>query len=358
MRKYFDEDETRRILFNGNLNYGFSEEKFRANANIVYRPDRLTGRFIRLTGGTSIQQFNKSDPIDEFRNTLYSVFVKRNYAKYYDYKHLKVEAGRDITDALRFSAMFGYEGRSALINHSDFSFFYKDTRKFTSNDPLNPSIDHENEPLAFESHKVWALDLDALIRFKRDIYVYPDRKFGGENKGPVFRLNYRLISGISGDINMHSLKASADYHAELGAYGNSHVYMQVGRIISKKDLEFIDYLHLQGNQFTLSNPNIYRQAFLMLPYYSHSTDGGFVQFHYKHNFNGYFLDKISTIRDAGFSLVGGVKFLKSGGHDPYSELHLGLDKIGWHIFRILRLDVVMSVDGSKTDLGYRIGIKI
>ena len=358
MRKYFDEDETRRILFTGNLDYGFAEEKFRTNVDFVYRPDRLTGSYLRLTGGTSLKQVNKFSPIDEFRNSLYTVFVKRNYAKYYDYKYFKIGAGRDITNALRVSALLGYEGRSALINHSDFSFFYKDNRKFTSNNPLNPNTEFQNEPLAFESHKVWALDLNVQIRFKQDIYVYPDRKFGGESKGPVLRMNYRLINGIGTGINMHSLKASAEYRAELGAYGYSQFYLQAGQILFKRELEFLDFLHFQGNQFTLSNPNIYRESFLMLPYYTHSTDGGFLQFHYEHNFNGFILDKISTIRGAGFGLVGGVKFLKSKGHKQYSEIHLGLDKIGWHIFRILRLDVVMSIDGSNTDVGYRIGIKI
>ena len=129
-------------------------------------------------------------------------------------------------------------------------------------------------------------------------------------------------------------------------------------MLNKNDLEVIDYFHFRGNQFTLSDPGIYHNSFLMLPYYSHSTDGKFLQAHLQHHFDGFILDKIPGVNELGFGLVAGAKYLNSQGNDSYYEVHLGLDKIGWKIFRLLRFDVVMSSLDGETEVGYRIGVKI
>ena len=357
-KKYFDEDETRRILFDSYVGYGFSEEKLRAKASITYRPDRLTRSYLQVTGGTDIKQFNKFSPVDELRNTLYSVLVRQNFPKYYEYGFLKFGASREVWNGINLNFLFGYEHRSPLVNNSDFSFFYKDTRIFTINNPLIEIFDDIIGLDPFAAHEVLALDIGASIRFKQQYYVYPDRKFSGENKGPTVRLNYRILGGLGNDISMQVFKFSLDDRLTLGAYGHSDYFVEAGQILQKNNLEFIDFFHFRGNQFTLSNPNDYDNSFLMLPYYSHSTDGRFVQAHWQHNFNGFILDKIPGIREAGFSLVAGAKYLHSKGNDNYAEFHLGIDKIGWHIFRLLRFDVVMSVTGSSTDFAYRIGIKI
>tara|TARA_Y100000385_G_C13105200_1_gene647102 strand:+ start:2900 stop:5371 length:2472 start_codon:yes stop_codon:yes gene_type:complete len=354
--KYFDKEHTNRIILDGNINYGFSEKKVRGNGSITYRPNRLNRSYVTLTGGTSVKQFNKFEPIDELRNTLYSLFARRNYPKYFDYSYAKIGFGKEIFNGVNVRAMMGYEQRSQLFNNSDQSYFYKDSRVFTPNFP-SEIIDNDlvNE---FENHKVFSAELYADFRFNQEYFVYPDRKFDSGNNGATLRFKYRFLNGIKNGISLNALSASLTNEISLGSRGSFTYFLKGGSTLQKNELTPLDYFHFQGNQFTLSDPASYPTSFLALPYYSHSTDGNFVQAHVQHHFDGFVMDKIPGINKLGFGLVAGAKYLNAQGSDSYYEVHLGIDKIGWHIFRILRLDLVRSSMGSNSDWSYRVGVKI
>ena len=348
--KYFDEDETNRIILDGSIGYGFSEKKFRANGRITYRPNRMDRSYLVLTGGTDIKDFTKFAPVDNLRNTLYTLFARQNYAKFYDYSFAKLGFGKEVVNGVNIRAMLGYEKRSPLENNSDISYFYKESRVFTPNNILGAPIQPE--------HEVFSTELYADFRIGQEYFVYPDRKFSAGNEGPLFSLKYRFLNGIGNDISLHALSASVSDEWVAGARGTSEFYIHGGSVLQKNDLPVMDRFFFRGNQFTISDHSTYNRSFIMLPFYSRSTDGRFFEGHYQHKFDGFIMDKIPGFRDLGFGLVAGGKALLSQGHDPYYEVHLGLDKIGWHIFRILRFDVVMSSDAGNIDWGYRVGVLI
>jgi hypothetical protein len=354
--KYFDKEHTNRIILDGNVSYGFSEKKVRANGQITYRPNRLDRSYVTLTGGTSIKQINKFYPADELRNTLYSLFARRNYTKYYDYSYAKLGFGKEVWNGVTLRAMMGYERRAQLFNNTDISYFYKDSREFTPNLSIGLIDDLPIE--SFDTHELFSAELYADIRFNQEYFVYPDRKFDAGNESPTLRFKYRFLSGIKNDISLHAISGSLSNEVSLGARGTFTYFVEGGSILQKQDLTFLDYFHFRGNQFTLSDPATYRSSFLSLPLYSHSTDGNFVQAHIQHHFDGYILDKIPGINKLGFGLVAGVKYLNAENREPYYEIHLGIDKIGWHILRLLRFDVVRSSLGGNAEWGYRIGVKI
>ncbi|MEE9374329.1 MAG: DUF5686 and carboxypeptidase regulatory-like domain-containing protein [Saprospiraceae bacterium] len=355
--KYFDKEHTNRIILNGNVGYGFSEKKIRANGSIIYRPNRLNQSYITFIGGQSIKQINKFAPIDELRNTLYGLFARKNFPKYYGYEFAKLGLGKEVVNGINIRVMTGYEKRNSLVNKSDISYYYKDTREFTINNPWGLVTDFLEIP-SFNTHEVMSLELYADIRFGQEYIVYPDRKYSSGNEGPLLSFKYRFLSGINNDISLHALSATLSDEITAGAYGRSEYIIRGGTIMQKNDLQIMDYFHFSGNQFTISDPARYGSSFLMLPYYTHSTDGKFVEAHYQHFFDGYIMDKVPGINKLGFGLVAGAKFLSAQGHGSYYEAHIGIDKIGWHILRILRFDVVMASSEGKIDWGYRIGVKI
>ena len=71
--------------------------------------------------------------------------------------------------------------------------------------------------------------------------------------------------------------------------------------------------------------------------------------HLQHDFNGYIWNKIPGLKALGFEFVTGAHFLYTPEQLPYMEFNLGIDRIGWKLFRILRADFV---------IGYRPGERI
>jgi len=146
----------------------------------------------------------------------------------------------------------------------------------------------------------------------------------------------------------------------LGLFGGFSFHIHGGYFI-KEPNQFIDYAHFFGNQTHIGNPNNYWNHFLIMPYYSLSASKEFVEVHLQHNFKGALLGKLPGFKQLGWHLAGGVKYLESGNNNPYREFHIGLDNIGWKLFRTLRVDAVWSNYDTRLSSpfsGNRFGIVI
>lgn len=354
-RKYYDEEETRRLLLEGNLNYGFSENKLRAWGRAIYRPDRTSSNEFVLFGGSGIEQFNRREPITTSWNTIYTLLGERNLAKYYDRSYVGLSGQTDLASGIVLSASLTYEARQALTNNTDWTLRDRDDRSYTSNQPLNPADD---SPL-FDNHQAFLLDLGATIRIGQKYVVFPDRRFSDGYKGPLIRLAYKGAYSIAGgDVSYHQVYTSLRQSLDFGVFGSFEYYVNGGTFFDKGRTEFVDFQHFMGNEILFKDKDDIGTTFFLLPYYSRSTADSYAELHAQHHFNGWILDKIPGINKLGFSLVAGAKYLHVRDRPDYAELHLGVDKLGWHFFRLLRADVIYAIDGDASRWGFRIGLGI
>jgi len=58
----------------------------------------------------------------------------------------------------------------------------------------------------------------------------------------------------------------------------------------------------------------------------------------------------------GFSLVAGARYLDTPSNPAYWEFNVGFNNVGWDLFRVLRVDVVWSVQSGQTQRNIRFGI--
>jgi len=354
-RKYFDEKETRRILFGAEANYGFSEKKFRANGYFTIRPSRVNYNQFTLAGGSHIVQFDRDEPITPFLNTAYSLLFRRNHAKYLDLKNIRAFYHFEPAPGFFLTSGVSWEERSPLVNNSTLSFFNKDdVNGYTSNRPLDP-FNTELEP--FLEHQAFIVDINATILFKQKYFLYPDRKFYAGHKGPRLRLSYTGAFAIGGtDISYQKVAASLDDEWSLGVGGRLSWYINGGFFFNKGRVELRDFRHFRGSEIFIMNGPDYSRTFLQLPYYNFSTDDHYFQAHVQHHFDGFILDKIPAIQKLGWSLVAGAKYLKSGDLPGYTEFHMGIDNMGYKFVRLLRLDAVLSLHNGQSDWGVRMSI--
>ncbi len=354
-RKYYDEAETRRLLFGAHMNYGFSEERLRINGYITYRPSRIDLHRITIRGGSSIEQFNDQNPISPFLNSVYSLLNRRNYAKYLDLKKVELSYLTEPTAGIFLNSSVRWENRTPLINNSDLSYFKKDEVVYLSNDPLRPD---SFEP-SFEEHQALILAINGTVRFKQKYFLYPDRKFFAGNEGPTFRFNYTGAYRVGGsDVGYQKIAMSLEDEWSFGVGGRFHWYVNGGFFFDKKRIEFRDYRHYTTSQIFLMNPSDYLKTFLQLPYYQFSAQDRYFQLHLQHYFDGYILDKVPLFQKLGWSFVAGYKVLKSDDFPLYQEIHLGLNNMGYRIVRLLRMDVVLSFQDGQRDWGVRLGLAL
>ena len=360
-RKTFE--NKKRLILNSSLKYSFTSRQFNSNISARYDFDNFTKQYITISGGKHIFQYGTPDPISDFFNSIYTLFLKENYAKYYRKAYFKTSYGREITNGLNFTAGAGYARRQALVNSTGYSLIKYPDKQFTSNNPL----DKNDDSPAFETNDALIIDVGFVIRFKQKYAVYPDRKVVYGSKYPVIRLGYTKGTNISGNkMSFDQWEIEVFDNISFKQLGTSTISLCAGGFFNKESVYFLDYKHFRGNQtiflqnsdngisigaqgtdFSHGDNNSYEA----LEYYSHSTDGYYFQANYEHHFNGWIINKLPLIRKSKVQVVAGMNFLYTDVMNEYIELYAGLE----HIFKVFRIDVVTKHD---KDSGVKPGLRI
>lgn len=350
--KFLNDKYTKYILFHPKVNYGFSEKKLRADFIFNYRLNRINDALIGIRGGTDIVQFKERPiSISETWNTIYTLFLRENYAKYYDRKRLTIYGQGEIANGIFIRTGIDFTQRNPLENNSDISYFRKDSREFLSNNPLSNFGQEAN----VADGTIFSVDI--RLRAKQKYYSYPDRRFKVPSKYPDLWIFYKQgIPTLGGDVRFSHLAASIVDEVSWGVRGQFQFAINGGFFFNKGETSFIDAKHFNANQLDVANPTDYRTRFLLLPYYDASSVDQYFQAHFQHHFNGYIFDKIPGVSKLGWQLVLGAKYLKRDSLALYSEYHIGLDNLGYKLFRLFRVDFAYSP--SDEQFGVVLGLKL
>jgi hypothetical protein len=351
--KAYDDNRTRLFRASGSLVYGFDDRVFRGEGLLSYRFNRKDFSELSLSGGRALRQFNADEPITPLLNSLYCLLARRNYMKVYDKHFVRLEAQREVANGLFLKLGGEWAQRTLVENRSNTSFYRREGRYY------RPNIPGQLYPPGMEGFRDQALllDLSLRIRFKQRFMSYPDRKFILGTDFPELTLKARTgLPGLGSDVRFLHLSARLGYDWEMGLVGNSELAAEAGFFPWRDALQPMDFQHFNGNQTLFANARKYQNTFQLLDYYRESTTEPYVQVHYQHFFNGFLFNKIPLFNRLGFTEVVGYHFLYVKGESPYMEFQFGVDKIGWKIFRFLRVDWVMGYRPGRS--GYTSGVVV
>jgi len=342
-------EDRRSLHTNLRVRYGFSNEKVSGSAAVRYNYNVKKFAYIRLEGGDNLVQFNEAEPISPLINTSYSLFDEKNYLKLFRKQYGKVSYRLEPINGLRLMANAEYAVRSAQVNTTDYSFRNSDVTRYTSNNPLDPSIDSE----FFPTNEAFTVSLTARVRIKQKYVDRPDMNYILGSKYPTFFVDYSkgVHAFIGSDVDYDMIAAGVEDKLRLGMLGTIYYYGAYGRFLNTKKLYFMDLIHFKGNQtyFSSFEPN----RFDLLEYYKYSTSDEYVQLFAEHEFGGFILNKIPLLRKLKLNEIAGIRLLHIPGVINHYETSFGLEKLG-----IIRADFVMSFDDKgKTRTGFVIGVK-
>jgi len=350
--KYYDEHNTRWLRFSPQVQYGFSDKKWRTSFNFTFNfNEENFSRFSLSAGLGKVTQFNQSQPIGPFLNTYYSLWGKKNYMRIYEQDFIRLGFQRELKNGIFFRGNVTYARRSNLENTTNLSWRRKD-REYLSNIPAHPALIGES---SFTDDAI-KLNLAFRIRFDQKYITYPDQKFVMGSKFPDFWVKY--TKGFM-DVDFDLLRLEMRDDFSIGLVGESELAMEGGWFLNNKKMRFMDFQHFNGNQTILFKPSRLMRSFLLLPYYEQSTNDWFFHGHFQHHFNGFVFDKIPLLRKAGFKTVLGAAYLYTPDVGNYLEVSYGIENLGFGIFKILRVDAVASFSEWKyRKFGVRLGIDL
>jgi hypothetical protein len=352
-----NEENRKYTSFGTRLNYGFAEERLRATGFFSTRLNAKTNSFFNASGGSQAVQFNQNQPISPFLNTMATLFFKENYMKLFEKNYLRASYSQEITNGLYASASIEYAERKPLFNTTDYVLI-KNNKDYLSNNPRNPN-DFVNAGI--EKHNLVKANLNTRINFGQKYLSRPDGKFNIANDDyPSIFLGYEKgFAGNESKYNYDFIAGRVFYEKSLGNKGTFAMNLKGGKFFNANEISFVDYKHFNGNQINVSAENRYLNNFNLLPYYSHSTNDSYMETHIEHNFDGFIMNKIPLLSKLKSTLILGYHQLAIPDAKPYQEFSVGLDKLGFGKFKLLRLDYVRSYNGSHyVGDGFMFGLEL
>jgi len=354
--KWYDDNQTNTLAAAIRADYGIAEDRLRFSANVVRNFNWKDKLRISLSGGSEVAQFNDAQPISPLINTIATLFFERNYMKLYELNFGQIGYSQEIFNGLHLYANVSYENRQPLFNNTDYVTIPFDEVNYTSNNPLAPN---GFNTAAIAEHTIVKSKLRAQINFAQKYFSNPDMKFNiDENKYPELNLSVENGAGITETkYDYTQFEASLNQSISLGNKGQFYYNLKGGTFLNEDGISFIDYKHFNGNQTRVGTSPNYTNVFNLMPYYQFSTNKSYFEGHIEHDFRGWILGKIPGINQLNLNLVAGAHFLSSEERKPYSEISVGIDKLGFGQFRVLRVDYVRSYYNGGSDGAFIFGLK-
>ena len=344
-------DEFRKYLNTTiNFGYGISDKRFRVDGSVTYKLNNISRPFITLSGGVKTEQFNNSEPISPLINSISTLTFVDNYIKIYDRSFVQLSYNEEWFNGFRFYATASYERRKPLFNTTDQTFFPREDKRYTSNNPLDPNA-YGIAP--FITHNILKLNVTARIRFGQKYFSYPKSRFTVPNNDfPTVFLGYEKgLASSNSNYNYDQFKVRLAQGFDIGNKGTFQYNVRAGIFVNADDIAFMDFQHFNGNQTHVSTTfGSYLNVFNNLPYYSLSTNKSYLEIHAEHDFKGWVFGKIPLINKLNYNLVMGAHALGTKNNAPYYEFTIGIDNIGYKKFRLLRFDYIRSYqNGFQSD---------
>ncbi|MDP4262106.1 MAG: DUF5686 and carboxypeptidase regulatory-like domain-containing protein [Bacteroidota bacterium] len=337
-------------ILDWNARYGFSNSHFNSYGSFLIKPRRenYRNRYLKLSGGKRISQFNQDNPINPLTNEVYTLLARKNYMKLYENWFGGIEYNNRFENGLRLNLHAVYEDRIPVENSTDFSFFKKDSsRVFSPNHP------YELSNIPFNRHQALVAGFALTWQPGQHYIQFPWGKIPVGSKAPTFELEYNKgIQKILGsDVDFDKWKLSLFDNMNFRIGGEFRYRISIGGFLNNKDVEIPDLQHFNGNQ-TFYNIK-YLNSFQLAPYYRYSNDERFyVLAHAEHHFNGLLTNKIPLLNKLKWNLVVGSNTFYINGNNYYAEVFAGIE----NIFKLFRVDFVNAYQpGTGNQFGVRVG---
>ena len=339
---YYTRNEEKRTFTRiaSRFDYGFSEKQLRATASYSRKFNNTNNAMLFINGGSSVAQFNGSNPISNMVNTFSSLLFKNNFMKLYEKNFVSANFGREVVNGLNMNLNVEYSERNPLWNTTDHSITKTDD-VYSSNNPLLPN---DYVTPTFDKHNLVKGALLARIKFGQHYWTRPDGKYNiGNESYPTISLGYeKAFSATNKKYEYDLISARITQDFSVGNKGNMKINMKAGKFFNADNIAFVDYKHFNGNQTHISGSDGYTNVFNNLPYYSASTNDSYFEFHAEHNDKGFLMNKIPLLNKLKSQLVLGFHDLAVPGKNPYQEFSVGLDNLGIGKVRVLRVDYIRS----------------
>jgi hypothetical protein len=325
------------------LRYGFASDRFYGKVDFRWSHTQPTsGQTWGLEGGRFIYQFNTEDPIQEQVNAAYSLLFRRNYMKLYEQDFARAYWSHRVNYGLTYRVNFTLAERRELFNNSNYSFYNRPEREYTSNRPENV----EANQAAFQDHQSAKLHASLEWRPGLTYSIRDGRKSPNYSRSPLITFTYQRafpeLTRKDNSSKFDQVELGVKHDVTFAASGKLSLNVNAGTFLNNDQVYFQDYKHFGGNRTIFSNMGA-ASNFRFMDYYKYSTSSSYVSGIAHYQFRKFLLTQLPMLRYSGVRENIFVNYLKTENSPHYTEVGYSLD----NLFRIFRLELGVGFENGK-----------
>lgn len=331
--------------------YAFNRKAFMGTVSgkYLYAPFK-NGEF-SIDGGVGSSDFNPTSGINGRMNSIVSLFFRYNYMKLFEKRHVTVGNHIDLANGLRLSTSATYMQTRYLENTSDYSFFYRNKRDFTTNVPENDVF------LQPQNSNYKSFSVNAGLSYTPEYYfkIENHRKKMIRSIYPTFNVKY--IGGLSGILgsnsSYHMLLGGLNQHIETSRGSTLQYRLESGIFNSIKDIQFSEFKHF-NTQFMVVQFTDFENSFQLLDFYKYSTSKNYIEGHIQYQTDLLLLKRLPLISNTIWNENLYLNYLNTPAVKNYVELGYGIGQI----YLIGNISVFGSFENGKyKSVGMKLGFK-
>lgn len=339
--------ETSRLEISPIARYAFAREKLTGKLRIDYR---WKNKRLTLEGGQYVEQYNSSEPIHHFVNTLTTLLLGDNLMKIYEQNFIELNYSQRINDKYNFRTNWTWSRRSELFNTTDYTLFRRNRDQYTPNEPV--SLELPSTGFAPNRAFIGMVALDARPWQKYRIRNGQRQRIGGTS--PLLNITYRkAFKGIAdSEVVFDQVEVGIKDQFKMGIRGKLDIALQAGTFLNTDKIYFMDYKHFLGNLTPIITTDPVG-SFRLMDYYKYSTSDNYFSANAHYHFRKFLVTRFPLIRVTGITENIFVNYLATPTSKNYTEVGYGIDGI----LRIFRLEAAAAFrDGQYLNYGFRVGI--
>ncbi len=349
-------DTAKYIYTSGALRYGFGNTHLNAYERVSYKKynrEWLTRNWeAGIEGGKYVYQYNPNSTVAPLYNTITTLAYGKNIMKLYERYTAAAFFSANYGNGLSWNIKGGFQRRLPLSNTTLYTWADNNPEKWTDNIPA---------PLAgmlWETHNAVLVKASVSYQPGYKYVQYPKFKSPQSSVWPTFTASYEkgIPTLLNSKTDFDKWRFSIEDYVNMKLLGSIEYNIATGGFLNSRYVSLPDMMHVADNELVIAAP--YLQGFQLAPYYMLSNTAKiYGEAHVEYNLNGLLTNKIPLLKKARWNLVAANNTLYIDPKNYYTEVSLGIDNLGFKIFRFLRVDVVRGWDANrKTYTGIRIGL--
>ncbi len=323
------------------IEYGFADKIWKPRINIERTFDNYSLGKLFFSAGRQNQQFDIREPINERNNSWTTLWYKVNAIRLYQNNLVSLGYSQEIFNGFYLYINSQYTDRKPVSVSTQYSFRKKDA-------PYDDNIPRKDlDADLYRANVYWKNTIRLTIAPGQKYSSYPYSKIRDLSDWPNITTEYETGLGISTNSqSFHKLTLRVrDYNVNARLIGYFQYNVEGGKFLGNKPSYFADFFHPMGNEL-LSPIAPDLSSFNLLPYYEFSTGDYYLQFNFRHHFNGFVFDKIPLINKTPLKLVIGSSGLYTPEKGHYLEPFIGIENFRIGPISLFDVDYSFGFDQS------------